>query len=178
MHAPSRESAIVILVPEAEPIVGHLRSRLDSGAAWGVPAHITILYPFLPLAAITPEVDMELHALFADFDSFEAELSSIGWFGTEVVHARPEPGDRFVELTDAVHRRWPGWPPYGGEHDEVVPHLTVGDDRDVAALRRAAQAVERHLPIAFRVADVSLFSGTDQIGSWIHERSYPLGRSA
>jgi hypothetical protein len=32
---------------EAEAVVGDLRARLDRSAGWGVPAHVTLLYPFL-----------------------------------------------------------------------------------------------------------------------------------
>ena len=42
------ESALIIAVPEAEPLVKALRERFDWSAAQGVPAHITILYPFIP----------------------------------------------------------------------------------------------------------------------------------
>ena len=42
------ESALVILVPEAEALVGSFRDLHDAGAAVGVPAHITVLYPFKP----------------------------------------------------------------------------------------------------------------------------------
>ena len=44
----SYESAPVILVPEAEAIVGRWRQRYDPSAAVGMPAHITLNYPFLP----------------------------------------------------------------------------------------------------------------------------------
>ena len=44
----STETALVVLVPEAEAIVGRLRQRYDPSAAVGMPAHITINYPFLP----------------------------------------------------------------------------------------------------------------------------------
>ena len=42
------ESALLVAVPAAEPAVAAHRSRLDTSAAVGVPAHITVLYPFLP----------------------------------------------------------------------------------------------------------------------------------
>lgn len=40
------ESALVVLVPEAEALVKSFRDRHDPSAAAGVPAHITLLYPF------------------------------------------------------------------------------------------------------------------------------------
>ena len=39
------ESAVVIPVPEAEPLVGELRLEHDPAAAAGVPAHVTLLSP-------------------------------------------------------------------------------------------------------------------------------------
>ena len=43
---PLIESALVVLVPEAESLVKPFRDRYDPAAAAGVPAHITLLYPF------------------------------------------------------------------------------------------------------------------------------------
>ncbi len=40
------ESALMVLVPEAETLVKPFRDRYDPSAAAGVPAHITLLYPF------------------------------------------------------------------------------------------------------------------------------------
>ena len=42
------QSAVIVAIPEAEAAVAALRLRLDPAAAWGVPAHVTVLYPFLP----------------------------------------------------------------------------------------------------------------------------------
>jgi hypothetical protein len=40
------ESTLVVVVPEAEALVGSFRDLYDPVAAAGVPAHITVLYPF------------------------------------------------------------------------------------------------------------------------------------
>ena len=42
----SSESALVVLVPEAEGVVKPFRDLHDPSAAAGMPAHITLLYPF------------------------------------------------------------------------------------------------------------------------------------
>jgi hypothetical protein len=41
------ESAFAVNVPEAEPYVEVLRNQFDPSAKLGVPAHITVLYPFM-----------------------------------------------------------------------------------------------------------------------------------
>jgi hypothetical protein len=51
-----QESTILVPVPEAEPVVGQLRARLDRAASRGIPAHVTILYPFVPPGQITAAV--------------------------------------------------------------------------------------------------------------------------
>ena len=40
-------SAFAVKVPAAEPLVGDLRRRYDATVALGVPAHITLLVPFM-----------------------------------------------------------------------------------------------------------------------------------
>ena len=37
-------SRLVVLVPEAEPVVGHLRDRWDANAGDGVAAHVTVVH--------------------------------------------------------------------------------------------------------------------------------------
>ena len=52
------ESVLFAFVPEAEQAISSLRQRHDPVARVGVPAHITLLYPFMPPSKITtPIVD-------------------------------------------------------------------------------------------------------------------------
>jgi hypothetical protein len=67
---PPDESALVVLVPEAEPLVKPFRDRYDPSAAAGVPAHITLLYPFKPPDEIDSTVLENLRRLFCGFSSF------------------------------------------------------------------------------------------------------------
>ncbi|GAA1934181.1 hypothetical protein [Nocardioides marmoribigeumensis] len=46
------ETALLITVPAAEPVVGRHRSRLDRAARVGDPAHVTVVFPFVPFAAL------------------------------------------------------------------------------------------------------------------------------
>ena len=50
MTNPQNDS-LVILVPEAESMVKAFRERYDPAAQAGMPAHITLLYPFVPNVA-------------------------------------------------------------------------------------------------------------------------------
>jgi len=50
------ETARVVVVPEAEPLVSDWRAQHDWSAQRGVPTHITLLYPFVPTEKVDDEV--------------------------------------------------------------------------------------------------------------------------
>jgi hypothetical protein len=50
------QTALIVPIPEAEEAVGPFRASLDRAASWGVPAHVTVLYPFLPPQQIDQQV--------------------------------------------------------------------------------------------------------------------------
>jgi len=104
-----RRTALIVEVPEAEPAVGELRLQHDSSAALGVPAHITILFPFADAAAVD---EGGLADLFSRFRAFDFKLDRVERFDDGIVWLHPEPSLRFVDLTSAVAERWPDHPPY------------------------------------------------------------------
>ena len=155
-------TALIIEVPEAEPRVGELRLQHDRSAARGVPAHITILFPFVDGADIDEEA---LAELFAKFPAFDFELDRVERFDDGIVWLRPEPLARFADLTAAVWQRWPDHPPYEGAHDEPIPHLTVSEEPIDLSLQ---------LPIAARAREVTLIEEAPD-GRWAARRRFPLG---
>ncbi|MGK5681539.1 2'-5' RNA ligase family protein [Actinoplanes sp. URMC 104] len=172
---PSR-SALIVAVAEAEPVVAAHRDRLDLAASWGVPAHITICYPFLPPAAVDERVLAGLRRVAAAVPAFFCKLTEVSWFGQRVVWLAPDPAEPFRALTAAVVARFPAARPYEGRHDEVVPHLTIGHDHPPADLRAAADAVGQQLPIHARVASMRLAAGgTGPGASWSTLAEFPLG---
>ena len=65
-------------------------------------------------------------------------------------YLEPEPAAAFIDLTMRLARRFPQFPPFGGEFDTVIPHLTVahGDvaqadeaQAELAARLRASGAI-------------------------------------
>jgi len=170
------ESALIVSVPAAEPVVGMLRKRLDSSAPLGVPAHVTVLYPFMPPELIDAPVVSELAKLFSGVDGFHLALTTVGWFETEVVYLVPEPQAAFKALTAMVFERWPDYPPYEGLHHDPTPHLTVGDNEDYASMLEAVSAVEPLLPVETIVTEVELLAGDSTPGSWKRLAVFPLRR--
>jgi hypothetical protein len=183
-----QESAILVPVPQAEPVVGHLRARLDRAAGRGVPAHVTVLYPFLPPAQITGAVLARAAAAVASVPGFGCRFARTGWFGDEVVWLAPDPAGPFQALTTAVHTAFPQCPPFGGAFAEVIPHLTVGDrpgegagghaGAGAAALRAAEAEVLPGLPIRTQVSHAWLMTGSQAPRSWQLRATFPLATQA
>ncbi|MBL7257852.1 2'-5' RNA ligase family protein [Paractinoplanes lichenicola] len=169
-------SALIVAVAEAEPVVAAHRDRFDRAASWGVPAHITVLFPFLAPAALDERVLAAVGQAAASVPAFFFDLAAVRWFGERVVWLAPQPAEPFVALTAAVTARFPAVRPYEGAFDEVVPHLTIGHDHPVANLRAAADAVGPRLPIHARVTALRLITGVPEPGpSWTTRHEFPLG---
>jgi len=172
------ESAVVVNVPVAEPFVGLHRERLDAAARWGVPAHVTVLYPFLPPEQIDVEVLAGLGRAVAEVARFHAEWTRTAWFDDRVLWLAPEPAEPFQALTAAVVRAFPDHPPFGGQYPSVIPHLTVGNGAPQADLIAAEQLIRPLLPFAMPVTHVQVLAGTQVVGSWRTLAELPLGPGA
>lgn len=169
------ESALVALIPEAESLVANFRNRFDPSAALGVPAHVTIIYPFKPPSQLTPAVIAMLFGLFSSVDSFEVSFTRTARFPS-VLYLAPEPDTPFRNLTDLLGRQFPEAPPYGGKHADVIPHLTVADVSDVAQLARIEVEFEpearERLPIRSTVSEIALMD--NESGRWEIRHRFPL----
>jgi 2'-5' RNA ligase len=169
------ETALIVAVPEVEPAVGPFRATLDRAAAWGVPAHVTVVYPFLAPDRINDDVLAALTQIFEATPRFDATFADVRWFADSVVWLAPEPDDLFRQLTAAVWRRFPEAPPYAGAHADVVPHLTIGHDAPKDVLADAAEAVAVHLPIRAAIESVRLIAGSLEPDSWQTVEEFAFG---
>ncbi|MFN2466641.1 MAG: 2'-5' RNA ligase family protein [Gaiellaceae bacterium] len=176
LDAPGRapETALVVVVPEAAA-VEPWRARFDPVAAFGVPAHVTLLYPFVPAGELDQALLADLHELFAGASPFDVCLARVERWPQEIVYLAPEPARPFAELTEELTLRYPDYPPYRGIHDEVVPHLTVGRfDGDPGAAEIAVAELTAVLPIRARVSEARLLAqGAD--GRWRLHTAFPFG---
>lgn len=167
-------SAFVVEVPEAESLVGDLRQRFDASASLGVPAHITVLYPFMSPEQITGSVLAAAEEALKVVSSFAFTLTGVGRFA-ETTYLAPIPSEPFVTLTASLVARFPAFKPYGGEHAGVVPHLTVahGDQysADTATLE-LEKRIHTRSPIQARCDSVVLLENSS--GRWKPMHTYRL----
>jgi len=161
------ESALIALIPEADVLVDGFRSRYDPSAAKGVPAHVTILYPFKPPSQLTSDVLQRLADLFGNSPCFDVSFAEMKRFPGSLYLA-PTPDEPFRELTQRVVQRFPENPPYGGAFSEIVPHLTIADVDDPQMLDEIAKEFESaaagRLPIHSQVTEVTLIDSSN--GRW------------
>lgn len=153
-------TTLIIPVPEAEHLI--------SGSAddRGMPAHITVLYPFLDSDNISDEAECKLAEIAAATPSFVFTFLKTGRF-PGVVYLAPEPSAPFEALTNLIVEHWPSHPPYGGQFGAPVPHLTVarGDEPQPAVTNR--------LPVAARAQELWLMER--EMRRWVPRRRFPLG---
>ena len=175
MASPGPHSGLVIEVPEAEPAVRHHRERLDASAPLGLPAHITVLGPFMPPETIDAAALTKLGELFAEISRFRFQLDHTGWFGDEVLWLAPRDPGPFRALTQRVFRAYPAFPPFEGQFDDVVPHLTIGHGHPLNDLRIAEDSVQARLPIEASAAAVTLMTHQSAGGHWAKTATFTLG---
>lgn len=173
----SGESAIVLLVPESEPVVGRWRNRYDSSAAFGVPAHVTLLFPWFD-APLTDDDERELRDVLLSQPSFDVTFSTTARF-TAVLYLQPDDGGPLLALMNRLYEAFPDYPPYGGIHeDNVIPHLTIVDASREGSFEAVAEEVvadvHPRLPISTAVREVAVLESDDD-GIWRVRTAIPLG---
>jgi len=170
------ESALVVPVPEAEGVVKPFRDSHDPSAALGMPAHITVLYPFIPPDEIGTEISEKLANCFRLFPPFRFTLPATRRF-PGVLYLAPDPADAFRELTLAIWKFSPTTPPYRGRHADIVPHLSIAqlqDEKELDAVaERFAEATRTGLPVRATATAVALMD--NRTGQWKVRRMLRLG---
>jgi 2'-5' RNA ligase len=152
------QSAVLIPVPQADSVVGRYRFEHDPVAAAGVPAHVTLVVPWLPPAEISEEDLSELEEELGGVAAFDFQLTRVDWFGRRVLWVAPEPAEPFLKLTHRIAERF-NTPPWEDEFDEVVPHLTVAHASDGVELVPIAADVATRLPVQCRAQEVWVMVG-------------------
>jgi hypothetical protein len=126
-----------------------------------LPPHVTVLVPCPGDPAAVAEV-------LRPFDPFQVSFPRLERF-PEILWLAPEPAAPFARMTEAMVDRFPDYPPYGGVHDRVVPHLTVAE----AQLDEAEARIESRLPLYSRVETVVLYEHIER-QSWREAETFHL----
>jgi hypothetical protein len=133
---------LLLITPDAEPLVGRWRAEHDDAARFGIPAHVTVRTPFLP-----PEQwrDPALSSL-ESFLPVEVTLARLeDRPGGLVVVV--EPDDVLREITEAVGLQWPTLLPHKGNRPDLAYHITVVRTEDDLIRSQAREAIAPRLPL-------------------------------
>ena len=120
------------------------RRRAVASAADGVPAHATMLFPFVAPERLDGTVRRVLAGVAARHAPIEHRL--VGpqrWPG--VTYAGLDPVEPFVALHRDLQAAFPAFPIYGPAFDlEFMPHVTVDEGADIVRARRSRLAITAH----------------------------------
>ena len=162
------ETALVVLIPQAEALVADHRLRYDPPASLGVPAQ----YPF---RSVLDDIAADLIAeLAANISDVRRHVRCASAFPGEVIDLTPDPTEPFRLLTESAAASFPGLSALRGRGPDPVPRLTVADTVDKAtatALEIAAHPDFRSQP----AWSASQMIAQDSGGHWDVVRHWPLG---
>lgn len=167
------ETALILPMPEVEALVSRYRDKYDPSSAAGVPAHVTLLYPFLAPDAIGAAEVTALTILFASSRPCDIAFTRCGRFDPKTLFLAPEPEGPLLDLMQRIAAHWPACPLYGGIYSDVVPHLTVSDSVTGEMLDRIEMAVASGLPVRARMAEAWLIE--NRTGRWEMRQRFALG---
>jgi 2'-5' RNA ligase len=163
-----------VIVRVAVPAsIARTRRTWGRKAAVDVPPHVTILYPFLPPDRLDGAVRRQLAGIAAEFETFDVRFMAVGRF-PGLLYLAPDPAEPFLALTEACAERFPGFPPYEGAHDQIVPHLTIIEGEE--APPEVAAELEAALPFGVRVRALEVITPSEA-GPWRLRWRLPLAGS-
>ncbi|MDX2591427.1 2'-5' RNA ligase family protein [Streptomyces sp. WI03-4A] len=165
------QTGLIVRIPDADPAVRAWRERFDPSAQAGVPAHVTVLFPFLDESRIDARVCSALAEMLGSLHAFDLRFANCGRF-PEVLYLAPEPDTQLRRLTEVIADRWPEARPYGGQFAEIVPHLTVADGQDDAVLDEIEADLLGRLPLTSHVSSVDLM--VHDGATWQERASFAL----
>jgi 2'-5' RNA ligase len=165
---PHRESAIALRVRLTADLE-RFRVAHVPNAALGVPAHITLIYPFLPADLLDVSVRRRVARALASHPPFRFRLSGVRrWPNSHYLAV--EPVLPFEAIVRSLVEVFPDYPPYAGEF-EYVPHVTIAEGAD-----RALARLTRDLSVPVSEQDVTriLLIAQGRDGTWRVRWTFPL----
>ncbi|MBZ0297909.1 MAG: 2'-5' RNA ligase family protein [Anaerolineae bacterium] len=150
-------TGIMVNLPHvAQAVILPLRRQINREQVIWYPAHITLLYPFVPYDQVE-QAAARLADLGARIPPFRVTLSQYGFF-PKAIYLKPADSLPLRSLLQAVQSIFPDYVPYQGEFgSEYNPHVTLLNTE------QEIQQADFHLPplepITFEVNRIQLMSG-------------------
>jgi 2'-5' RNA ligase len=170
-------TALIVVADAAERAVDPWRRRFDPEAvARRIPAHVTIVFPFVPSVEVDEDLLERLRALYAPVAPFDYELAFVRRFPA-VAWLAPEPATPFISLIERTYAAFPDHPPYGDQLHDPVPHCSIGVVDDPGSLDvivgELETGLESVLPIGCTADETTLLEEQPD-GRWSTRAAFPL----
>lgn len=169
---PVGQTALVLLVPEAEPTLGAVASRYPHLVRRGVPAHVTVLYPWLPVDEIDGHALRLCSLLAASVHPVDVSFSALKAH-PGMIFLEPDKSEIVDRLIKGTKSCWPSMRPYGGKYPDSPPHLSVAlgelSQDEIESLR---DLVNPLLPIKSRFDTLHLVSYAEN--GWTVRERWPF----
>ncbi len=127
------ETALLIVPPKDVQVFSFpIREEHDSDALdQNLPAHMTLLYPFVSPEKIEPAAE-KLRRVLAEVPPFEVTLDRYGQF-EDALFLEPADPAPIMALYERLARAFSEFPIYEGEHGAALhPHVTLARFQDPA----------------------------------------------
>ena len=166
-----------VVVRAALPLaLERLRRRRVLSATVGVPAHATLLHPFIEPEDLDPAVRGRLREVAADHPPFDYRLDRMAEW-PDAIYVAVDPVEPFARLQRDLQAAFPKWPIYGAGTDfEYEPHITVADRQGKLEPGVKEDPAWRALPIGARTEAIDVIA-TRPDGRWRLVWRIPLGPS-
>lgn len=164
---------LALPAPEADPTVGPFRHKHDPSSRRGLGAHITLLYPFLPINS------RELDAVAASVPRFHYTLDRIERFPS-TIFLGPTPLEPFQRLFEILVKAFPDFAQGHPQHPRFVPHTSVArfvrGNRALAIVQELEIALQESGPIQCHARELVVLRRDE--GPWEVTRRCALGASS
>jgi 2'-5' RNA ligase len=142
-----------------------------------VPAHLTLLYPFVEPPELAKAVRKAIEDVASHHAPFEYELSGMAVW-PDTIYAAVAPTHPFIDLQHDLQAAFPAYPIYGRDATfRFVPHVTIAEGDAVADASVWSDPAWRTLPRPGRAAALEVIATGDD-GRWRLVWRIPLAGTA
>ncbi len=158
-------TSLLFLVSEAQDLF----DAVGGATPGGIPAHITVLYPFIPPTKTTRQTREELAQLAAETDCFSATITTLARYEI-TTYLDLEPEAPIHALTHRIFKHWPSYPPYGDIDLYIQPHMALAQGVIPSDVEASALP---HLPVEAEITHLTVMVRRWS-GRWKVDSQLPL----
>ena len=159
-----RQASAVIVRARLPLGLERLRRRSVADAREGVPAHLTLLYPFVEPSSLDVDVRGMIAAVAARHAPFDYRLDRAGRW-PDTIYVAVAPVEPFVALQADLATAFPDYPIYGEPPGfAFVPHVTIAEGSSIDDPATARDPGWTDLPRAARASAIEVIASDG--GGW------------